>query len=150
MVLTLPKHLQPSKQVVIDVMVRHGYVISQSTQYDLLLYPPGTTRDALRNGKTPLVGLTAGQIARIQETADTEEDVLLAVSSIIENGEIPDRIQGRIEKAVVTNNAEQDRRIKELEAQLAALTKMLEGPAPAAEEPKASKGKKAAPASDPA
>lgn len=133
------------KVVVQEVVTRAGFVTSMSHAYDIIIYPPGTTRAELKSGKRPLVNLTYDHVAAIQDECSTDEEVLFAISHVAEHGTIPNKMQSRIEQVIGEKSSEYELKIKALENKVAMLVEQAKQAR--AETPK--KGKQAEVVADP-
>lgn len=126
----------------VAVLTDRGYIISSSGPHAVIVWPPGTDREQVRAGRTPIAKLTAMHMNQIQETAQTEEDVLISVASIAETGAMPDPLQRRIEEAIAAKDAEHQKQLDALERRIAALLDRLDKKA--AQKGKGKKAKEAA------
>jgi len=129
--MSLAKVRRVPKVSVSDVMTSQGFIPTTSFQFPLMFFAPGTTRNQVKSGeKAPVIKLTQEQIEEIEEWASSPEQVMIAVSSIADNGCMPDPLQDRIEAAAAV-------RTKDLEDRVAILQGLVDRlAAQSAEKPK--------------
>lgn len=116
---SLPKLQKPPKFPVVAVLSAHGYTLSSSWEHPILGWPKGTTREQIKGGMKPTIALTSRDVENIQEYANSEEDVLIAVHSLATKGSMPDPLQERVEAAA-------EEKAKALQEQVDTLTRTVE------------------------
>lgn len=130
--LPLPSRLRkPAKFTVNDVMIRKGYIfVDGFGGYASMFYPAGTTRQQIKQRAVePVLKLRTAEINRIQEWAQTEDDILIGALAIHDTGNLPDPIQQRIEAEIEKRMGATLKRLKELEEREVKLKLELEAKA---------------------
>lgn len=126
----LPTKLQkPPEYSVIKTLEGMGYVpIDGGGEYAYYIFPKGTTRMQVKQKSVePLLKLRGREIARIEEWARSEDDILIGATSFATTGDLPDPIAQRVEAAVARETAAlserlrvyEEREARELAAKLA-------------------------------
>ena len=104
----------------VEVLGRHGYWCTPDYN-DIRVYAPSATRATIKAGAKPIAVLNYGHVRAIQQNAQSDDDVLMMVASIAENGTIPDPLQVRVEQLANAKTAELQERLAKAEALIAEL-----------------------------